>query len=98
MRLCTDITLFPCGSDRDRLAYAPSALHLATISELRSSQSLDSLTAVLGCSICLPKLEELGNHAAAESTQEMRAMCLSLWHAVNWMREAVSCFSLDSSR
>jgi hypothetical protein len=86
------------AGDRDKLACAPFVLHLTTLSELRSSQSLDSLTAVLGCSICLPKLEELGDHAGAGSAQERQAVCLSLWHAVNWLREVVSCFSLDSSR
>ena len=57
------------------------------------SQSLDSLTAVLGCSLCLPRLE---GQMAMLACREQEAMCLSLWHAVNWLRENVNGFSADT--
>ena len=59
------------------------------------SQSLDSLTAVLGCSLCLPQLEQ---QMGLLSCHEQEAMCLSLWHAVNWLREIVNGFSADTSK
>ena len=61
--------------------------------ELKASQSLDSLTAVLGCSLCLPPLE---GQMGLLTGQEQEAMCQSLWHAVNWLREVVNGFSADN--
>ena len=69
-------------------------LGLCQAVELKMSQNLDSLTAILGCSLCLSRLEgQMGLSCA-----EQEAMCLSLWHAVNWLREAVNGFSADTSK
>lgn len=70
-------------------------LGLCQTVELKTSESLDSLTAILGCSLCLPRLED---QMGLMSCQKQEAMCLSLWHAVNWLREAVNGFSADTSK
>ena len=70
-----------------------------TAAELRSSQGLEALTAILGCSLCLPGLDLLGSpQTATASAHEQQAMCLCLLYAVNWMRELVNGFSVVSSR
>ena len=78
-------------------AYAPALLRLCSIIELRECKTLEAITAILGCPVLLPALgaaQQLG--APAPSACQQRVLCQALWHAVNWLREAVNSFSADT--
>ena len=87
-----------CTGDRGMMVCATAVLGLTQTLELRATNSLDGLTAILGCSLCLPLPSSLAVKQLSASSAEQRQMaCLSLWHAVNWLREVVNAFSCDKT-
>jgi hypothetical protein len=82
---------------RQAPAYAPALLRLCSTLELKASGSLEGITAILGCPVCLPALEGPQAPNLQElPAQQRKAFCLSLWLAVDWLREAVNSFSADT--
>lgn len=78
------------------MLYAAAVLNLTCTLELRANNNLDGLTAILGCSLCLPLPACLEHeHRAAMPAQQRQLTCLSLWHALEWLREVVNAFSSD---
>ena len=82
---------------RQTPAYVPALLRLCSTLELKASGSLEGITAILGCPLCLPALEGPQAPNLQElPAQQRKAFCLSLWLAINWLREAVNSFSADT--
>jgi Fanconi anemia group D2 protein len=80
------------------MVYGTAVLGLTRTLELSASNSLDGLTAILGCTLCLPLPSSLEIEQLSTSSAEQRQMaCLSIWHAVNWLREVVNAFSSDKA-
>lgn len=80
------------------MVYASAVLGLTQTLELCLNKNLDGLTALLGCSLCMPRpslAEE--QQLASLPAQQRQLLCQSLWHAVNWLREVVNAFSGDKS-
>ncbi|BDA41598.1 probable fanconi anemia group D2 protein homolog [Coccomyxa sp. Obi] len=85
-------------STRGMMLYAAAVLNLTCTLELRANDNLDGLTAILGCSLCLPLPACLEpEHLLTMSAQQRQLSCLSLWHTVNWLREVVNAFSSDQA-
>ncbi|XP_073107701.1 uncharacterized protein [Elaeis guineensis] len=67
---------------------------LSTIERLTNQGSLGGIDALLGCPLHLPSPKYLvGPHWKKLTGKQKKIVCLSLYYAINWMRELLSAFS-----
>lgn len=80
------------------MVYGPAVLRCTAALELACCKNLDGLTAILGCALCMPQQSLLDTHQLARlPPEQLTVLCLSLWHAVNWLREVVNAFAADEA-
>ncbi|KAH9288486.1 hypothetical protein KI387_032603 [Taxus chinensis] len=78
-----------------QLQFLPAIFFLlAAVERLTNQGSLESIDALLGCPLYLPKRHILfGDAWKSLAKRQKQVVCLSLYHGISWIRELVNAFS-----
>ncbi|XP_078340386.1 Fanconi anemia group D2 protein-like [Crassostrea virginica] len=82
------------GESPDPVCLSPH-FRLLRMCEHRQNGNLDNIDALLGCPMFLPKAEVMDKMESL-STREKDTICMSLFHALNWLREIVNAFATQT--
>ncbi|KAL3132723.1 hypothetical protein ABBQ32_009229 [Trebouxia sp. C0010 RCD-2024] len=79
---------------RQSLACLPAVTRLALTLEFQTSGSLDGLSAILGCPLHMPHLDQLQREALLTAPPDQQwVVCTSLLLAINWLRELLNAWA-----
>ncbi|XP_068157652.1 Fanconi anemia group D2 protein homolog isoform X2 [Drosophila tropicalis] len=91
------LVLAPTNQASDSIyVMAPLFNLVSVLHNLRYQYSLESINALLGCAIVLPKFIDDGNYLAIYdnfSEDQQKAVLTIYFHTINWMRVTISAFT-----
>ncbi|GMI98522.1 Fanconi Anemia D2 [Hibiscus trionum] len=92
--ICLNILPLASSSQNTSLQFLPANFHLlSAVERLTNQGSLGGIDALLGCPMLLPSYKYFSEAELQSLTgKQKQIICLSLYYAVNWIRELLNAF------